>query len=392
MSLQTMANQQTLQQQDIAANDLQVKQNAALNAAIQSSTTKNDDGSLKIDHDAVQKKMTAAGFGAAGEKWATAQKENDLKISQMTLDQQETAGKVQQQIAGTLSAVRSITDPAQRQAAWTQKRQQAIQTMGANPASIPEQVPNDDALGALEASALDAHARIQLRIQKQQADTAAANEKNNQVRADAADKRADAYQEKVLDSMDRDRYQFAGYSDKQGHPIILDRKTGKTMVNPDVTMDMSSTSKDRQVTPDAILADRRANQKDYENNSAAEIKARQDVQALTAAIGNGKVYVDPKGSVKPFSAMKQSDGTALSSDDIAAYQQEMKQRLDVAKSAIETAVANKNNAMQRNGVTPQVSTQDAINAYRGTKPAAKTGKGGTLQKTGNGTFVYTPAK
>ena len=99
----------------------------------------------------------------------------------------------------------------------------------------------------------------------------------------------------------------------------------------------------RQLTPDAALANQSKNQTDYERNGNAELQQRQERDTLDAALSNGKVYVDAKGKITPFSTMKQpagldADGNAvqgtkpLSPEDVNAMKEEMRQRRAVAQA------------------------------------------------------------
>lgn len=239
---------------------------------------------------------------------------------------------------------------------YEQEAQQFTQFAQQNPQQLPallnqlvEKSPKQRALAASDQRAQAAEERARYAEQ---------NALTNQKRAEDAEARAE--QGKVVQSRDT----------RNGHALYYNNVTGAETVGGPVDMDASG-GKGKAVTPDAALADRRANQKDYEQNAKGEITYRQTRDTLDSAIQNGKVYVYPNGRTVPFSSMKTADGNSLSQDDVNAYIADMKQRRDAAETGIEQSVTSKNDAMQRNGVKPQVSTQDAINAYRGNSEQPK---------------------
>jgi hypothetical protein len=291
MSLQSMANNQKIQQQDIAANDLQVRQNSALNASIQAATTKNDDGNVSIDQAAVQKRMSDLGFGAAGQKWAAAQKETDLKISNLSLEHQVAVANTQKMLAGTLSSVRSTTDPAQRQALWTQKRNEAIQNFKLDPKSIPEQVPDDASLATMEDTALDAHQRIQLRISKQQADTAGQREKDYGTMAEAANNRAQAA---LNNSMNKGEGDWKPNGSRNGKAIYFNTKTGDERVGGPIDLE-DGTNKGSKLTANGQAVQDRFETKQINDarGDLDEVHERRTVLGQALNTTNGEEFYNP---------------------------------------------------------------------------------------------------
>lgn len=192
--------------------------------------------------------------------------------------------------------------------------------------------------------------------------------------ADTATKRATDAENRAKDAEQRAAQgQWRPNGTSGGHPVYYNPVTGETRIDTKTTLDLSESGGGadggRKLTPNASAAETRANQTDYEKNATAELQARQQRDGLDAAIAGGKAYMDKNGRLQPFLSMKDANGDPVSADTIAAYQTEMKQRRAVLQTAIEQAVSNKNNAMQRNGVTPQVSTAQAIAGYRGQQPA-----------------------
>lgn len=375
-NLKSIANQQQLQQaqltgmnQENAARDVQMRTAAALNQALAENTSTSPDGSIQVNHAGVVNALNQGGFGAAAQQYQDAQAKRDEALTKLSGDKLALAGQQHDLMIQGLGNVLGVTDPAQRTALWSQevKRAQAAgipEAQSLNPAAVPD----DPTLQSMLITSKEGRQMIQTRLAQQQADTAAQREKDNA-------KRVDAYYEWMMRRGDVNRYRFTNQYDKDNHPIILDTQDGSVLVDKTVTGAPWATTGaggGRQLTPDASLANQRANKADYEKNAAAELTARQQRDGLDAALQSGKAYLDKNGRLTPFSSMKDADGNPISADTIAAYQAEMRQRRAVLETAIEQAVANKNNAMQANGVTPQVSTQQAIAGYRGQaqKPAA----------------------
>jgi hypothetical protein len=346
--------------QENDARALQMKTAAATNAAIAANAKPDANGNVVIDHAGVVKTLSQNGMGLAAQQYQDAQTKRDQDLAKLTGDQLTNAAKQHQMIESALGSVIGLKDPAARQKAWDEQVKFAYDNKLAAKGTLSPTPPDDATLQTMLWSSMDGQQQIQERLAQQNAASA-------EKRADAAETKSDAYMDYVTGKNQPKQAVFTKQYDKDNHPI-MQGPDGKLYVDTSVTgapYTDSTTGKDRKVTPDAMLADRRANEKDYETQAGAEIKARQEAQALQTALSDGRGYVDEKGKYKSFSSMKRTDGQDLTDDDKAAYVQDMKQRLAVSQNAIETAVSNKNNAMQRNGVTPQVSTQQAINAYRG---------------------------
>ncbi len=384
-NLKSIANAQQLQQQQIADNKISAQQRAlelqgqqrtqqaqgALNTALQANTTKDPlTGAPIVDYDKVAGAMTDAGFGKEGlafKQNVNALRESDARLTELTdtitADKHEHAARLVGTVLDAPEAIRPL--------AYKGFLDASIGAGYLHKGELPDQYSPDvdGKLRTLQQGAQSVSEQIRGR---QQAATNAISQQKadaDTARADAQNKRAEALDQLAINKEDQGRYTATGDFDSQRHPIVLDKKTGKLSVDTSVTGSAESvgakSGAGRQLTPDAALANQSKNQTDYEKNGSAELKARQERDALDQAIAKGNVYVNAKGEVQPFSSMKTATNEQLGQDDIDAMKLQMRQRRQVAETAVEQAVANKNNAMQRNGVRPAVSTQEAIAGYRG---------------------------
>lgn len=137
----------------------------------------------------------------------------------------------------------------------------------------------------------------------------------------------------------------------------------------------------RQLTPDAILATRNKALEDYQKAGKEESGLEQESLALGTALKSGQHYVDKNGNLKRFDP-------AATPEEVAAQQDDMRNRLTTVQKRIQEVIAEKNDAMQRYGTKPQVSTQQAQQAIQsgmapqqgGAAPAKTSRQGGQPTK------------
>jgi hypothetical protein len=107
---------------------------------------------------------------------------------------------------------------------------------------------------------------------------------------------------------------------------------------------------------------------DYQRLTKEESEIDQQRLAIGTALKSGQHYVDKNGTLKKFDA-------AATDEEKAAQLEDMKNRFAAVTKRREEVVAEKNDAMQRYGATPQVSTQQAVQAIRdGAQPGASAPK------------------
>lgn len=114
---------------------------------------------------------------------------------------------------------------------------------------------------------------------------------------------------------------------------------------------------EKQVTPDAALASRNKALEDYQKSSKEESDLEQQTLALGTALKSGQHYVDKNGTLKRFDP-------SATPEEIAAQQDSMRGDLAMKQKRLMEVIAEKNDAMQRYGPTPQVSTAQAQAAIR----------------------------
>jgi hypothetical protein len=120
----------------------------------------------------------------------------------------------------------------------------------------------------------------------------------------------------------------------------------------------------KQLTPDAILTARNKALEEYQKSSKEESQLEQDTLALGTALKSGQHYIDRNGNLKRFDP-------AATPEEIAAQQDSMRSVLAAKQKRIQQVIADKNDAMQRYGTKPQVSTATAQAAIQsGMAPAA----------------------
>lgn len=377
-----------IQQQQQAASD-----RAALQQAIQASTSTGPDGKPFIDHDNVYKTLASTGHGLIADKYKTEITTLDEQVNRLDLTKLQLANEKTQTALGALGAVIQAP-PEQKQAVWTQALQRHLQDGTIKPGQYPEQVPDDATVQSMMFQSMIPAQQIQIRLQSLAAQAAAK-------RADAAETRAEAYQQAVLDRDNNGRYLDTKAVSRDGHPISLDRKTGKYTVDPNVSVslaDVGGNGGGRQLTPNASAVEQRANQNDYERSATAEQAALTQRNQIGRALQQGNAYVDGKGVVKPFSQMKNAAGDPLSAQDISALQDQMRGRYQDATKAATQANAQKNAAMRRNGVQPQVNEQQFQQAMTGAQaqppapapPASSGGGKATMTLGPQGLFKVDP--
>ncbi len=378
--LKTVAQEQQQRQMQLDAAN-------ALNSAIAQNTKTAPDGTIYTDHEGVLRSLSAAGQGTAAIEYQS----QLAGMRKAQLDMQKLQDGIvadhASHIGALANSILGIQDPAAQAVAYQQGRLMALRNNWAQPNELPDQWNEQTKAGlqmiAQGAMTVQDQYKAKYGEERVQAYQGLADARRAQ--AQAADDRAKAAELKA----NQGNWSYVGT--RNGQAVYLNKTDGSERVGGKIDDDPNA-AKGTKVTADASLADRRANEKDYETNAAAETKAAQEKSALETALTNGKVYVDAKGTITPFSKMKDANGDPIGDDDIAALKQEMQNRLAIAQKSIETAVANKNNAMQRNGVKPQVSTEQAIQAYRGgatptSNPAPKTTPGSASPQP-----AKTPAK
>ncbi len=339
MSLQALQQRFTQGRQDLALGEQRQQQNAlalqqqqqaaadrqALDQAMQANASSGPDGKPFIDHEGVVGTLAKTGHGPIALKYKSEIASLDNELNKLD------ASKLQLLSTKTTMAMQGLgavleAAPAQKQAVWTQALRQGYQNGLIQPGQYPEQVPDDATVQGMLWQTIVPHQQIGLRLQMQ---ANAANQK----RADAAETRAEAYQQGMLDREDANRYQFSGYADAKGHPITLDRKSGATGVNPNIVMPSGGAVAGGGVTPDASLSAQQKSQADYEKAATAEQQNLQVRNRIGQGLKANNLYVDAKGKATPFSQMKNAAGDPLSADDIGALQDQMRATYEGATAA-----------------------------------------------------------
>jgi hypothetical protein len=362
-SLANLGNQAQLQQQAIAENRKALNDQQVLNSAIAQNTRRGADGVPVTDDNAVMNSLAAAGKGDLLEKYrnsVAAMQENRIKMQ----EQQDTINTGHIVHVGALAnSILAIDDPVAQTAAYHQGVQMAMHNGWLKPGDASD-TWNDQTKAQLQSyvgAATSIADQYKEKYGQEKLDALTGQVAASNERALAARDRAKAAEDKA----NQDEWADASFT-SGGHPVAYNKRTGEYAVKSNISVDADPNAggKGKQVTPDANLGEQRANQNDYEKNQAAETNALSLRTSLDQALKNGKTYVDKAGNVKAFSSLKNADGTALDADDVAALQAGMRQYRDVVQKQLENAVTEKNNAIQRNGGTPQISTADAIAAYR----------------------------
>jgi hypothetical protein len=121
----------------------------------------------------------------------------------------------------------------------------------------------------------------------------------------------------------------------------------------------------KQLTPDALLGARQKAIADYQKASREEAELNQDRVAIGTALKSGQHYVDKNGNLKKF------DPTATD-EEKAAIQDNMRGLFEQKTNRLKQVISEKNDAMNRYGTAPQVSTEQATAALG--QPGGKSAK------------------
>lgn len=366
-TIQNLGNAGALQRADLQGVQQQnqgrqrvLDQHAALNQALQKNTKVNPDGTSSVDHNGIINDLTAGGYGDVATEYRqqlAGQAQAQVKLQE---DQDKVNATHAAHVASLVNPILEETDPAKQAAMYQEALSTATKNGWAHPGELPDQWNPDTAAKAkvIANQATSVLDQYKNKYGQERVDALTARADAAKTQADAATTRAQAAQDRA----NQGTFKYAGT--RGGKAVYFNERTGEEKLGGALDEDPVST-KGKTVTPDASLAEHRANQTDYEKAATAETTLLQQRNRYDSALASGKVYVDPKGQTKPFSSMKNAEGDALSAADIAALQDEMRQSRTVTQKGLEQAVSNKNNAMSRNGVTPQVSTGQAIANYRG---------------------------
>jgi hypothetical protein len=102
---------------------------------------------------------------------------------------------------------------------------------------------------------------------------------------------------------------------------------------------------------------------DYRRALTEEGKLNTDRLRLGAALTTGQHYVDAKGGLHPFNR-NEGDPKAQTPEQITAMKDDMRQRYDESTTQLQSIIAQKNDAIERAGGHPSVSTDEAIAKLR----------------------------
>lgn len=145
------------------------------------------------------------------------------------------------------------------------------------------------------------------------------------------------------------------------------------------------------VTPDAGLANRSRELKTYSNLLSQESQLNQQRLRLGAALRTGTYYLDKNGNLKP---MTDKYGAPLNPQQIAAQQDDMRQRFDAATNELKNVVNQKYDVMGRVGAKPRVPRAQvlaAIDAGSGKKSAQPSANSAQPQAAGRPNTIYRTA-
>lgn len=269
----------------------------------------------------------------------------------------------------------ALGDAASRGPQYAAQAQQlGQQLLNAPPAQVKLMVDQlyQKAMTAKEQAAAAAQ-QLQASARQQMADAQSDNAKTNTRNANTQAQNADTNRlREEREEKQTGPYQPTQFTTPDGNPINFNRTNGQYS---GATGGLAGLLHGGP-TSNASMADQRANQMRYEQNAKAEGTYRGTRDALHSALQAGNVYVDKSGKVTPFASMHDAMGGELSSDAIASLKNDMNTRMNATEALLEQAVADKNDAMLRNGQEPGVSTDTAIKAYRqglqGGKPTGTT--------------------
>jgi hypothetical protein len=362
LSLRNLAMQGQLQQQQLANEKLVAQQHQmaldaakATNDALQRNTMTGADGSVSINHEGVVQTLTRAGQGQAAMAYQRSHAALQEQLTKSNNEQLTGMGRAHEILGGYIGSVISAA-PEQKQGAWTLVRNRAITEKLATAQEIPEAVPDDATLTTMRLSMMDGKAQIEA-AQRERATKA------SEAQATIAQQRADDQRsyndQRLLLQKDTDDRLATTAERASRHQSTLEnqgeRRLGleeRRVVNEENRVGPTGT---------ASLADKARNVAEVDRITKEEASLNTLRSRLGAAMKAGTYYLNTAGNSVAYDA----DGNKLTEDGIAAKKSDMRKRYDETTARLKVLVSQKNDAITRNGGTPQVSADQAAAALDG---------------------------
>lgn len=150
------------------------------------------------------------------------------------------------------------------------------------------------------------------------------------------------------------RLEQKGFTEK-GEPITFDPDTGETTVGKPIPGMAGQGGAGKQLTPDAALGAREKAIKEYQDATKEEGELNSQRLRLGTALNSGVHYVstNEKGGTKltPFGSMDDKE--------VNAQQADMRNQFQALSNRLKQVISQKNDALERAGAVPGVSTQHA---------------------------------